>query len=48
VELEEAVRLRQERAAMSRLAERLLAEADVAVFDPRLEQAWRMRRQRGL
>ncbi len=46
--LEEAVRLRQERAAMSRLAERLLAGADVAVFDPRVEQAWRMRRERGL
>jgi len=45
-ELEQAVRLRQERMAMNAYAQRLLERADVVVFDPHLSQSWRHRRDR--
>lgn len=45
-DLERAVRLRQERLAMNTLGQRLLASADISVFDPRLAQSWRARRDR--
>lgn len=45
-ELEGAVRLRQERLAMTSYGERLLGRASVSVFDPHLSRSWRSRQGR--
>jgi len=44
--LERAVRLRQERLAMSEYGARLLDSAGITVFDQHLQQSWRWRRDR--
>lgn len=44
-ELEQSLRLRQERLLMQQLAREMIAEAKVVVLDPSLEDGWRFRKQ---